>query len=593
MIPRNVVEEIIRRNDIVRTVSDYVKLRQTGSNWVGLCPFHSEKTGSFTVFPGTDSFYCFGCRKAGDVITFIKEIENLDYPSALEFLAKRAGVTIPESDGGERRGPSRDRIREMNSCAARLFHGFLMKSPEAEPARRYLADRGLETATLRHFYIGYAPDRFDWLYPLMRAEGFTDEELSVGFLCGRSNGRVFDYFRGRVIFPIADTGKNVAAFGGRIIGEGNPKYLNTSDTPAFRKSRTLFALNYAKDHCSDGLILCEGYMDVVSMHQAGFQNAVATLGTAITDEHARTIARYTDKVILAYDSDGAGQSATRKAISVLGNVGIEVRILRMNGAKDPDEFIRKFGKDAFRSLIEGSSTGFEYRMAGVISAHDLSSVQEKIKAADEIAAVIAGYGSAVERDVYVGRAASALGISADSLGSDVEKKRRSRQKRDGKEMSRAAADEAGYLRDRVNTEAASMVRGAAAEDTVIGLLLIYPEYRDAAAKDPSVLESSDFPTSFGRRAFDAIMTLHGSEGGFAFSLLGESFDSNEMSRLKGCEIRRLQLSENGRRVFDEAVAVMKEEKRKQERKDAPDTLSDSIAQMRRRLEEEKKKRGGG
>lgn len=594
MIPENVIQEIVRRNDIVRTVSGYVKLRQTGANWVGLCPFHSEKTGSFTVFPATDSFYCFGCRKAGDVITFVREMENLDYISAVEMLAARAGITLPDTDRTGRQGPSRDRIRQMNVEAAREFHGFLMNSPAAEPARRYLAERGLESATLRRFYIGYAPDNRDWLGKRLKEAGFTDEELTAGFLCGKSNGRLYDYFRGRVIFPIVDTSKNICAFGGRIIGKGEPKYLNTSDTPAFKKSKTLFALNYAKDFLSDGLILCEGYMDVVSMHQAGFQNAVATLGTAITADHARIIKNYTDRVTLAYDSDGPGQSATRKAIQVLGTVGVEVRILRMEGAKDPDEYIKKFGADAFRALIEGSSTGFEYRLSTVLANHDISAVPEKIRAADELAAEIAGYGSAVERGIYVSRAASALGIDPESLRSDVEKKRRSWRREEERKIGREASDDLAYFKDRANPEAAGAVRAAGAEDAIIGLLIIYSEHRDAVVKGDPALTADDFVTSFGRTAFEKIMELHRSEDGFSFPMLGEFFNPDEMSRLKGCEMSRLRLETNDSGVFKDAVSVLKEEKNK---KSGPETTEesfvDSISARRQKIEEEKKKNKRG
>lgn len=360
MISSAIIEEIKYRNDIEDVISQYVTLKRAGSNMNGLCPFHSEKTPSFTIFKASHSFYCFGCGAGGDVITFIMKIENLDYIGALEFLAKRVGINIPADNKEPERGIKKSRIIEMNRAAAKFFHEQLKESREAQS---YLERRQLPMSLIKHFGIGYAPNEFGRLTDHMHSLGFTDEELITGFLCGKSQktGRAYDYFRGRIMFPILDVSGDVIAFGGRVIDDTMPKYLNSSDTPAFKKSRNLFALNFAKNSCSEQIILCEGYMDVIALHGAGFSNAVATLGTALTAEQARLIKRYSKSVIISYDSDEAGQRAANRAFMLLGEAGLQTKILKMENAKDPDEFIKKFGAVRFRQIIDNSYTEFDFK----------------------------------------------------------------------------------------------------------------------------------------------------------------------------------------------------------------------------------------
>jgi len=588
VIERQIIDEVVRRSDIYQTVSMYVQLKRAGSNWSSLCPFHSEKSPSFTVFPGTNSFYCFGCGAGGDVITFIKKIENLSYVDAVRSLADRAGITVPDDRGGESGGPSRDRIREMNTAAAKLFHACLLNDPCAEEAREYLKKRQISSATIKHFYLGYAPSDFGWLTPKLRAMGFTDEEMLAGFLAGKNNGRVYDLYRGRVMFPIVDTSRNIVAFGGRVLDDSKPKYLNTSDTPAFKKSKNLFALNYAKDSCQDYLILCEGYMDVIQMHQSGFTQAVATLGTAITEEHARIISRYTKKVILSYDSDGAGQRATDKAMSMLGNVGVTVRILKMDGAKDPDEYIKKFGADKFRSLLEGSRTGFEFRLEGVLAKYAGGDDSSKIRAAEELAAVISDYGSAVERDLYALKAAGALGISPEPFKADIEKQRRKKLREITQNYGREAADILKNYNDKINPDAAKNIRAATAEEAIIGLVLLFPEHRDAIVNGELQLEAEDFFTEFGRRVFKQIIDLHISEDGFSFPVLGEVFSADEMGRLQRCMVEREKLSSNGKAALASAIAILKDEKLKKQTVEAgSQSFADALLQKRKKLGEKK------
>ncbi|MBQ7826782.1 MAG: DNA primase [Clostridia bacterium] len=349
MISQTVIEELKRRCPIEDVISSYVTLKRAGSNHNGLCPFHSEKTPSFTVFTGTSSFYCFGCGAGGDVISFIMRAENLEYREALEFLAKRAGIALPDDGTAQKAGVSRKRLYEMNTAAAKFFRQALFESAEAGIAREYLTKRGLSQAIIKRFGLGFADGSFNSLRDHLQSKGFTEEEMLAGFLSKKSekNGTLYDIFREKVMFPIIDTAGNIVAFGGRVLDNSKPKYINSSDTPAFNKKRNLFALNYAKNSCADQLILCEGYMDVIALHEFGFENAVATLGTAITSEQARLISRHTKQVIITYDSDEAGQRAADKAFRLLDEVGVDTQILKVEGAKDPDEYLRKFGKVKF------------------------------------------------------------------------------------------------------------------------------------------------------------------------------------------------------------------------------------------------------
>ncbi len=595
-IPRDVVEEIIRRNDIEQVIGSYVTLKNAGSNMVGLCPFHSERSPSFTVFSGTDSFYCFGCGTGGDVVTFIMKMENVDYPTALELLAKRAGIEIPETaekSFGDR-GVKRDRVLKMNEAAARFFRHCLTKEPCGAEAREYFKKRGLSDGISKQFYLGYAPNDFGKLTSHLKSLGFTEEEMIAGFLCGKSQktGRAYDYFRNRVIFPIVDTSRNIVAFGGRVMDDSKPKYLNSSDTPAFKKSKNLFALNYAKGFCAEQLILCEGYMDVIALHQAGFPNAVATLGTAITEEHARIISRYTKKVIISYDSDEAGQKAANKAMLLLGKVGVDVRVLKMQGAKDPDEFIKKKGAEAFRALLGESRTGFEYKLEAVLGKYDISQVDNKRRAAEEISAIISDYHSSVERELYSKRAGEALSVSPEAIRSDAERLRTKKIREYNKDQNREAHATLRQYSNRVNPDAAKNLRASYAEETLLGLLMIYPEYRDGVERGEYELTDADFFTEFGRRVFKSVMELH-SGGGFVYALLGESFNPDEMSALQDMQLRRRSLAENGLEVFRSAVDILRSETLKEGAKQNGGlSLEDKLAEKRRKLDEARKKRGG-
>lgn len=564
-IPREIIDEIIHRNDIEQVIGSYVTLKRAGSNLNGLCPFHNEKTPSFTVFPGTKSFYCFGCGAGGDVISFVMRTENLDYRSALETLAQRAGIAIPADDSEAEVGVPRKRLYEMNLEAAKFFRNCLFDEKYGKEALAYLhEERKLSIATIKHFGLGYSPNNAWMLTNYMKNKGYTDEELVVGFLCGKSrnSGRTYDYFRNRVIFPIIDTSGNIVAFGGRVMDDSKPKYLNTSDTPAFKKSRHLFALNFAKKHCEEQMLLCEGYMDVIALHAAGFENAVATLGTAITSEQARIFAKHTKKVVICYDADSAGQNAAQKAMRLLSEVGVEVRVLKIPGAKDPDEYIKKFGTDSFRRALGESKTGFDYNLEKIAMSYNLELPEEKIKASSEACALIAGAYTEVERDIYIRRAAERLGISQEALKNDVERQRRARIREAKQKESRDAQLSVKNIGDRVNPDAAKHIKATAAEEALLGLMLIYDEFRRDAANKTVPICPDDFVTAFSRRVFEALCELENSEAGYSKAMLGQMFDIDELGRIEKIEIDRRRLARNDRDVFISCIDSIKQEKNK-------------------------------
>lgn len=591
-IPKNVLDEIEQRSDITDVISSYVTLQRAGSNLKGLCPFHSEKTPSFVVYPASNSFYCFGCGAGGNVFSFVMKAENLDFAGAAEFLANRVGIRLPQ-DGYREEDEytvSRRRVYEINLAAAKYFRACLFDPAIGAEAMNYLSgQRRLSAAVIKHFGLGFAPDSFSAFGEYMRAQGFGEEELRQSDLLSHSekSKRCYARFRNRVMFPIIDTSRNIIGFGGRVMDDSKPKYLNSSDTPGFKKSRNLFALNYAKNNCSDSLILCEGYMDVIAMHAAGFENAVATLGTAITQEQARIIARYTKKVILIYDSDEAGRKADERAMRLLGEVGLEVRILKLKGAKDPDEFIRNFGRARFLQELRGSQSGFEHKLDTIIAKYDITESEGRIRATREVCDVIAASGSSVEREVYIAAAAERLSLTTDSIRNDVERARRRLYNELKKKQSRDAVSAAKHYGDSVNLDAAKNVAASGAEEVIIGMMLLFEEYREAVVSGRVALDTEDFFTAFGKRAFGEICRLQSSEGGFSRAMLFQDFSADEQGRLTALEQARSQLSDNSMKVFGEAVGALKNERVLR----AAESGGDKLAAIRlKRLNNEKNKK---
>lgn len=422
MIPQEYIQEVARRNDIEELIGQYVQLRRRGRTLTGLCPFHNEKTPSFTVYPDTQSFYCFGCGAAGDAITFVRKINNLGYVEAVKQLASRAGMPMPEEDDKESR--QRSRMLEMNRSAARYFYEQLnARTPQAAEARRYWKEkRGLSDAAIRRFGLGYAPDEFSGLLHYLRRRGFSDSEVEDAGLAKRSmKGNLYDLFRHRVMVPIIDVRGNIIAFGGRVLDDSKPKYINSPETLVYKKSRTLFALNLAKKSPSKRFILCEGYMDVISMHEAGFDTAVCACGTALTPEQVKLLSEYAEEAVLSYDSDEAGQKATARSLALFSNTPVKVSVLSIPGAKDPDEFIRHYGKERFEMLLNGAANPTEFRLAKIKQKYDLRTDDGRLEYIREAIDILASGGvSPTARDVYAGRIAGETGVSKQAILSQLE-----------------------------------------------------------------------------------------------------------------------------------------------------------------------------
>lgn len=559
MISRDTVDEILLRNDIESLIGNYVSLKRAGSNLKGLCPFHNEKTPSFTVYPAENSFYCFGCGMGGNAITFVRQIEHLDYPDAIEFLAKRAGITVvrdSEHAYPKKTGIQKDRLLKMNVDAAKFFHAMLFAdNPDSKAALSYFVDnRKLSVSTIKHFGLGYAPNSYDAIIKYLSAKGYTKDEITEAFFAMKSEkGAIYDSFRNRVMFPIIDASGNVIAFGGRVLDDSKPKYRNTMDTPVFKKSYNLFALNFARKACSDLLILCEGYMDVIALHSAGFVNAVATLGTAITPDQAKLMKRYTKKVAICYDADEAGQKATQKAMRLLSDAGLDVSVIRVPGAKDPDEYIRAFGKEKFFDVINGSKSKFEYNMDTVLSRFDINLPQDKINALHELEKIISEVYSKAEQDIYISAVAKKFDVKYENIRQDIDKltkKNFTLYKRQESEKIKNSA--AGYS-DKVNPDFSKAPDVAANEENVLGFLLIYPEHRAKVVKD-NLLCEDDFFTQFGKRVFSFVMDMENS--GFIEDINLE-FTPEEVGRITKMKVSRMKLSDNGDEAFFESVDMLK------------------------------------
>jgi len=501
-LPDSFIQELLSKNDIESVASSYVAFKRRGRNLVGLCPFHGEKTASFNLYPETNSFYCFGCGAGGDVITFIKKIENLDYIDAIKFLADRSGMKMPEQrQENDQTSRLRMRILEANREAARLYHAALYR-PEGKIALDYYHDRGYTDATIKHFGLGFAPPGWDYLLKGLRAKGFKEEELVAAFLAARGrNGGLYDVFRNRVMIPIIDIRGNVVGFGGRVLDDSKPKYINTEGTLAFSKSRNLFALNFAKNTGRE-LNLCEGYMDVIAMHQAGFTNTVAALGTSFPEEQMQLIARYADRINLIFDADGAGQKATRRAIENLRRTGLDVRVVTIPDGKDPDEFIKKNGAAAFKLLLERSANAVEHRLLEIGKTHDIHTSEGKLAYYREAAKILAALDSPVERDLYAGRLSDLLGVSKDAILQEVEDARKQKQRQEVKYQLPNLLRQEKKEMQQVNPEAVQNTRAAAAEESLLGMLILHPDYIKQAR---ATLPPEQMVTAFNRQLYTRIL----------------------------------------------------------------------------------------
>ena len=547
--------ELTERNDIVDVVSGYVRLgKKSGSNMFGLCPFHSEKTPSFSVSPDKQIYHCFGCGKGGGVINFIMEIENLSFPEAVEFLAKRAGMPIPEEEN-DRESRKRSRMLSLNRDAARFFYAQL-STPQGGAARDYMARRRIGPATAKNFGIGFAPDTWDSLEKAMREKGYTDFELFDAGLVRKGNkGGYYDTFRNRLMFPVIDVRGNVIGFSGRILGDGEPKYMNSPETLVFNKSRNLFALNLAKKSKSGYIILSEGNIDVVSLHQAGFDSAVASLGTSLTPEQARLLSRYTNQVIIAYDNDGAGIKAAQRAIGILEKLDLKVKVLRMSGAKDPDEFIKLKGADAFRNLLESSENQIDYRLRSVTDKYDLSVDEQKVEFLKEASDLVARLPGSVERQVYAMRVASMSGVSADVVTKEVERRRKKlvNQARGSEERQQSRPER--QLQPEEKALRYEDPSSAAAEEGVIRLLYLDP----ALARNAELPAPEEFSSPALGHIYSVLRDKIDRGETPSTATLGGALDGQEMSLLVRL-LQKPELLSKGDRALADYIKRIRERK---------------------------------
>ena len=506
--PPSFLDELVARNPIEDVVGHYVTLRRSGSNMFGLCPFHGEKTASFSVAPDKGIYYCFGCHKGGGVINFMMELEGLSYPDAVRNLAARVGMEVPEDEQYQSRYRQQERLWALHKEAARFFHSQLY-APVGKAALEYALGRGMSKSILTTFGVGYAPDSWDSLVKAMRAKGYTNEELKESGLVtvSQKNGNIFDRFRDRLMFPIIDVRGNVIGFGGRII-KNDPnaaKYLNSPETIIFNKRKNLFGLNLAKKSKAGSLILVEGNIDVVALHQYGFDNAIASLGTSLTEEQAALMTRYAEQVILIYDGDKAGQNATQRAIPILEKAGLQVKVLQLKDAKDPDEFLKKFGADKFKLLLEGSSNRVEYQLNAIARKYDIREDDQKVKFINEAAEFISTLPNAVQREVYGHRVAEAAKISYDALKLEVNKAFKRRMARERKKQEKIDLAPAQALQPKSRSIRYDNVKSAVAEETVIAMVLRDPALLDSAKQ----LRPEEFSSSLLGNVYGQLQQRHG------------------------------------------------------------------------------------
>ncbi|MEA5051564.1 MAG: DNA primase [Oscillospiraceae bacterium] len=518
--------ELHERNDIVEVIDTYVGLKRRGRLYTALCPFHNEKTPSFTVYPDTQSYYCFGCGAGGDVITFIKQKENLEYIEAVKLLAARAGLAMPDdvNDDAMRR---RKRMYEINRLTARFFFDSL-NTDAGKHARAYLRGRRLADATIKHFGIGWAPDGWTGLRDCLRARGYSDDELVAAGVCtvSQKNNSVYDFFRDRVMFPVIDVRGNVVAFSGRTMGTDPRKYVNTRDTDVFKKSRTLFALNIAKNNDRRQILVAEGQMDVIALHAAGFTNAVAALGTALTDEHARMISQYADEVVLIYDSDEAGQKATRRAIETFKSTNLNVRVVNIPGAKDPDEFLKNNDAAAFEALLSGADNATEYALVQAKRKYDLKTDAGRVGYLKDAAGVLARLTSATERDIYAGRVAGEIGAKKDSILLETDslmKRLRAKQTREEDSRLARSVGERFHARD-------GALGAVSAERSLVALLFRNPDLAKSVAPR---LAAEDFISAESGALYAALVGEIEAERFTGFPSLAGVLTAQQISLLSG------------------------------------------------------------
>ncbi|MEY8232605.1 DNA primase [Oscillospiraceae bacterium 50-16] len=565
-IPEQFLDELMARTDLLDLVSESVRLTKKGNSYWGCCPFHGEKTPSFHVVPDRQMYKCFGCGKGGGAINFVMELENLPFREAVEVLAKRAGMPMPETGRGPSAGmrERREKILEMNRQAARAYHRWL-NGPEGAQGLAYLTGRGLSRKTLTRFGLGFAPNSWDALIRELSGQGYDKRDLlDAGLAVSSQEGRIYDRFRNRVMFPIIDTRGNVIGFGGRVMDDSTPKYLNSPDTPVYNKSRNVFALNIAKNSKAGRVILTEGYMDTISLHQAGFDSAVASLGTSLTEEHGQLLARYFKQAILAYDGDEAGVKAAQRAIPLLEKAGLKVRVLQMQGAKDPDELIKSHGRDAFLKLLDQSENQVDYRLAQIQKKYDLSDDGQRVSFVQEAAQLVSALPSAAEREIYGGHAARTAGVGAETMALEVKRAMNTRLRRESKKQERQDLAPVSQLQPRARGLRYDNIRSARAEEGMIRLLLLDP----ALWEKMDGLTGEEFSSPLLGRTFGQLYRRAREGRSVQLAVLAGECTAEEMDHLAQVAARPESLARSGQAIQDYISVIRGEALKRREQGDA-------------------------
>ena len=561
--PQGFLDELVARNDIVDVVSGYVQLTRKGANLFGLCPFHSEKTGSFSVSPDKQIYYCFGCKRGGGVINFIMEEENLPFPDAVRFLAKRAGMEVPEEDGDREAGRRRQRLLDLNRDAARFYYRTLQQ-PEGRAVQEYLDRRKIRKATAVNFGLGASPDAWDALILAMTKQGYTKAELlEAGLAVQNRNGGLYDKFRNRLMFPVIDVRGDVVAFGGRVLDKSEPKYMNSQETPVYSKRRVLYGLNLAKKSKRPNIILCEGNIDVVTLHQAGFDNAVASMGTALTVEQTRLLSRFTKELVLCYDNDNAGRIATERALEILNNSEFSVKVLQLPRRRtedgelvkqDADDFIKFQGKDAFEALLTGSENGIEFRMAQIAGKYDLSGDEARVAYCEEVSELLSALANPVEREIYATRAAETAKITPEAMKLEVQRALRRRNSREKRQELRRDLNPAAQLQPKERELRYDNIRSARAEEGDLRLLT-----QDASLfPDAPPLTEEQFSSPLLGRAFRLLWQAKAAGRVPSLPALGEQFSQEEMNHLTGI-CQQPESLKNGRQALADYIRIVQAE----------------------------------
>ena len=573
--PQSFLDELIARSDIVDVVSSYVQLTRKGSNLFGLCPFHSEKTGSFSVSPDKQIYYCFGCKRGGGVVNFIMEEENLPFPDAVRFLAKRAGMEVPEEEGDREAGRRRQRLLDLNRDAARFYYQ-LLQQPEGQAVREYLARRRITRQTAVRFGMGASLDAWDVLLTAMTKKGYTKSELlEAGLVVQNKNGGLYDKFRNRLMLPVVDTRGDVVAFGSRVLDKSEPKYMNSSETPVYSKRRGLYGLNLAKKTKRPNIILCEGNLDIVTLHQAGFDNAVASMGTALTVEQTRLLSRFTKELVLCYDNDNAGKIATERALQILNNSEFSVKVLQLprrlvDGEyvkQDADDFIKYQGADAFERLLTGSENGVEFRMEQVAAKYDLASDEARVAYCEEISSLLAGLPSAVEREIYTVRAAETAKISPEAMRLEVQRAFKRRLSQEKRTELRRDLNPAAQLQPKERTLRYDNIRSARAEEGLLRLLILDESL--FPAQPP--LREEQFSSPLLGRAFTLLWQAREDGRAVTPAVLSEALTPEEMSHISAV-CQQPESPQHARQALADYIRIVQEESDKRAGRQAADPL---------------------